>query len=498
VTGTIQREQQLLPSVEQFLRREPSLLVDGQWLPARDGDTFDTYNPATGQRLASVASGKRADIDLAVAAARRAFAHDAPWMRMPPSQRGRLIWLLADLIDEHTEQLAQLETLDQGKPLAVSRTADIPGSAETFRYMAGWATKIEGRTVPIGAPGSFLAYTRREPIGVVGQIVPWNFPLAMAAWKVAPALAAGCTVVLKPAEQTSLTALRLGELVMEAGFPPGVVNVVTGFGPTAGAALTEHPDVDKIAFTGSTPVGKQIVHASTVNLKRLSLELGGKSPSIIMADADIQAAVAGMSRGAFANAGQVCTSGSRLYVHAAVYDEVAAALAEQAAAIKVGAGMTPGNDMGPVVSQEQLERVMSYLDSGRAEGGEMLVGGQRIGQTGYFVEPTIFVSTRPDMRIVREEIFGPVATLTRFSDTEDLITQANDSIFGLAAEIWTRDVSTAHRLAGRLEAGTVWVNGRSMDIALPFGGYKQSGWGREKGEQGVDLYTQTKTVVIHV
>ncbi|WP_082399769.1 MULTISPECIES: aldehyde dehydrogenase family protein [unclassified Pseudonocardia] len=471
------------------------MLINGEWLPARDGQRLTTVDPASGTPLAEVPSAGPADVDAVVTAARTALERGA-WSSTSGSQRSRLLWRLAELIDENLEELAELETLDNGKPIEVSRTADVPSSAETFRYMAGWATKIEGRTLPIGEPSRLVAYTRREPIGVVGQIVPWNFPLLMAAWKLAPALAAGCTAVLKPAEQTPLTALRLGELASEAGIPDGVVNIVTGYGTTAGAAIAEHPGIDKVAFTGSTEVGKSIIRAATGNLKKVTLELGGKSPSIVLADADLARAGAGAFRGAFANAGQVCTAGSRIYAHASVFDQVVEDVTTRASQLKVGPGILPGSEMGPLVSRAQRDHVQGLVDRGLAEGASATTGGTRRDEPGYFVEPTVLTNVTRSMEILREEIFGPVATVSRFDDLDDLVEQANDTIYGLAAEIWTQDISKAHYVAGKLKAGTVWINGRSMDIALPFGGFKQSGWGREKGEEGVKAYTETKTVVV--
>jgi len=439
-----------------------------------------------------VAEGDKEDIDLAVKAARAAF-ENGPWRKMSASQRGRLIWKIADLIDANKEELAELEMLDNGKPLKVARAADVPLAADLFRYMAGWATKIEGNTIPIA--GKFFAYTLREPVGVVGQIIPWNFPLLMAAWKLGPALAAGCCVVLKPAEQTPLSALRLGELIQEAGIPDGVVNMVPGYGETAGAALAAHPDVDKVAFTGSTEVGKLIVHAAADNLKKVSLELGGKSPNVVFADGDLDSAIKGASMAIFFNHGQCCCAGSRLYIEKPIYDKVVEGVSEQASKIKVGPGWEQSTDMGPLVSEEQLNRVCGYLESGFAEGAKATVGGQRNGDKGYFVNPTVLVETNEKMKVVQEEIFGPVVAAIPFSDPAEVMVKANDSTYGLAAGIWTKDVSKAHRMAAQLRAGTVWINCYNVfDAAMPFGGYKQSGWGREMGHDALEMYTETKAV----
>jgi phenylacetaldehyde dehydrogenase len=480
-------------NVSAFLSTPKKMLIDGKWVDAASGKTFPTYEPATGEVLAQVAEGDREDIDRAVRAARRAFEF-GPWSKITASQRGRLLWKLADLLEQHLEEFAQLETLDNGKPLAVARVADVPLAVDLFRYMAGWATKIEGTTIPISVPKHF-AYTLREPVGVVGQIVPWNFPLLMTAWKLGPALATGCTIVLKPAEQTPLSALRLGELIVEAGYPDGVVNIVPGFGETAGAALSAHPDVDKIAFTGSTEVGKIIVQAAAGNLKKVSLELGGKSPNIVLQDADVESAIAGGANAIFFNHGQCCTAGSRLFVHKSMYDKVVAGVAERAKKIRMGPGMDPTTDMGPLVSQEQLDRVCGYLESGLAEGATAVTGGKKMNTRGYFVQPTVLVDTNPNMKIIREEIFGPVVAAIPFSDLDEVLVAANSSVYGLAAAIWTKDIRKAHTLAAKLRAGTVWVNCYNVfDAAMPFGGYKQSGWGREMGHEVLNLYTQVKSV----
>jgi phenylacetaldehyde dehydrogenase len=485
-------------NVETFIAAPRQMFINGQWTDAASGKTFETPNPATGETLAHIAEGDAEDIDRAVRAARAAFG-DGPWSRMTPSDRGRIIWRIGDLILEHAEELAQLESLDNGKPYAVALGADVPLAADLFHYMAGWATKINGQTIDISVPympgANFHSYTLREPIGVVGQIIPWNFPLLMAAWKLGPALTTGCTVVLKPAEQTPLTALRLAELIAEAGVPAGVVNVVPGFGETAGAALAMHPDVDKVAFTGSTEVGKLIVAAAgATNLKKLTLELGGKSPNIVFDDAE-DGAIEGAANAIFFNHGQCCVAGSRLFVQDGRYDEVVDGVAEIAKSIKLGSGLDPTTQMGPLVSDEQFRRVTGFLESGKADGATALTGGGRHGDRGYFIEPTVLTNTRPDMKVVREEIFGPVVVAAPFSDLNEIAAVANDTEYGLGAGIWTRDISKAHALAKKLRAGTVWINCYNVfDASLPFGGYKQSGWGREMGAEVLNNYTEVKAV----
>jgi phenylacetaldehyde dehydrogenase len=485
------------PNVSTFVTTKQKLLINGKWVEAASGKTFPTYNPATGEVLANVAEGDREDIDRAVKAARAAF-ETGPWSRkMSPAQRGKLIWKLADLIEKHQEEFAQLESLDNGKPLKISRIADVPLTIEHMRYYAGWATKIEGNTIPLTLANSskYLAYTVREPVGVVGQIIPWNFPLLMAAWKLGPALAAGCTIILKPAEQTPLSALRLGELIQEAGFPEGVVNIVPGYGETAGAALAAHPDVDKVAFTGSTEVGKLILQAAAGNLKKVSLELGGKSPNIVLDDADLNTTIPGAASAIFFNHGQCCCAGSRLFVEEKVFDKVVEGVAQIAEKLQVKPGFEPDCDMGPLVSEEQLNRVCGYLESGVREGAKAVAGGTRVGDRGYFVKPTVLVNTNDKMKVVQEEIFGPVVTATPFRDPNEIVARANDTIYGLAAGVWSRDIKRAHSVAAKLRAGTVWINCYNVfDPALPFGGYKQSGWGREMGHEVLENYTEVKSV----
>jgi len=489
----------LKEQVRNFIARPRTVLINGKWVPAKSGETFDVLNPATGELLAKVASCGKEDVDAAVAAARKAF-DDGPWSRMTPSARGRMIWKIGDLILENLDELAQLESLDNGKPYAVARAADVPLAADLFHYMAGWATKLEGNTIPISvpyAPGAqFQAFTRREPIGVVAQIIPWNFPLLMAAWKLGPALTTGCTVVLKVAEETPLTGLRLAEICQEAGLPDGVLNVLTGFGETCGAPLAAHPQVDKVAFTGSTEVGKLIVKAAANDLKKLTLELGGKSPNIILDDADLDVAIPGAANAIFFNHGQCCCAGSRLFVQEKVYDRVVEGVSDLARNIKLGPGLDPQTEMGPLVSQTQLDRVSGFLRSGIEQGAKAVCGGERFGNQGYFVRPTVLVDTSEDMKVYQEEIFGPVVTAVPFKNVDDdLVRRANDTVYGLAAGVYSKDVARAHRIANRLRAGTVWINCYNiLDAALPFGGYKQSGWGREMGHAVLNNYLETKSV----
>jgi betaine-aldehyde dehydrogenase len=476
--------------------RKYQLFIDGKWVDAESGKTFETPNPSTGATLAEVAEGDKADIDKAVTAARKAF--DGKWSKISARDRGRLIYKLSQLIEEHAQELAELETADNGKPIRESLYVDLPQVVENFEYFAGYATKIEGETIPVS--GQMLNYTVREPLGVCGQIIPWNFPLLMAAWKLAPALAAGNTIVLKPAEQTPVTVLELGKLVQEAGFPDGVINIVPGYGETAGAALAAHPGIDKIAFTGSTEVGKLIARAAADNLTKVSLELGGKAPNIVFADADIEQAVNGAMMGIFFNQGQVCCAGSRLFLEESIKDEFLARFKEKSGNIKVGDPTDKNTQMGPQVSQEQLDRIKGYVDIARGEGATVFAGGEppqleEAFQKGYFFQPTIFCDVNNSMRVAQEEIFGPVSSVITFKDETDLIKQANDTIYGLSAGIWTRDIVRAHRFAKDVRAGVIWINTFNMfNAAVPFGGFKQSGYGREMGKHALELYTHVKSV----
>ncbi len=476
--------------------RKYQLFIDGKWVDAESGKTFTTPNPATGETLAEVAEADKADIDKAVAAARKAY--EGKWGKMSARDRGRLMYKLSQLIEERSQELAELETADNGKPIRESQYVDLPQVVENFEYFAGWATKIEGETIPV--PGQMFNYTLREPLGVCGQIIPWNFPLLMAAWKLAPALAAGNTIVLKPAEQTPVNAMELGKLIQEAGFPDGVVNIVPGYGETAGAALASHPGIDKIAFTGSTEVGKLIAREAAQNLTKVSLELGGKAPNIIFADADIEQAVNGAMMGIFFNQGQVCCAGSRLFVAEEIKEEFLGRLKEKAQKIVVGNPMDTGTHMGPQVSDEQLRRIKGYMDIAKEEGATVLTGGESPQlegnfQNGYFFQPTIFGEVKNSMRIAQEEIFGPVTCAIAFEDEDDLLKQANDTIYGLSAGIWTKDITRAHRFARNVHAGTVWINTFNMfNAASPFGGYKQSGYGREMGKHALEMYTTIKSV----
>ena len=489
------------PSNAAFLGKPRRLLIDGVWIDAISGRTFEVRDPSSDRVIASVALGEAADIDRAVAAARRAF-EDSDWSRMKPGDRERVLHRIADLVERHAGELAELEAIDNGKSIVMARHVDLKHAIEVWRYMAGWPTKLEGQTLPVSGtlvPGQeYAAFSLREPVGVIGAIIAWNFPFLLATWKVAPALAAGCTVVLKPAEETPLTALRLGEIVLEAGLPKGVLNVVTGMGSTAGAALAEHPGVDKITFTGSTEVGRLVVRAASGNLKKVTVELGGKSPAIVLDDADLDKAIPGVTSGIFFNQGQVCCAGSRLYVAKRHFDRVVEGVAERAKAMKLGPGLDSSAEIGPLVSSVQRERVMSYIDQGLAAGASAVAGGRQVESPGYYVEPTIFTDVSEDMAIMREEIFGPVVVVKPFEDLGEIARLANESIYGLAASIWTRDVKKLFTLAPKIRAGTVWVNCHNvLDAAMPFGGYKQSGWGRELGREAVYSCLESKSLCIN-
>jgi aldehyde dehydrogenase (NAD+) len=470
------------------------LLIGGRWRPARSGRYFETLDPSTEEVIAEVAEGGAADIDAAVAAARAAL--DGEWGQMRPAERGRILHRLAELIRANQDALVELESLDSGKPVSAIRRQDLPALLDTLTYYAGWADKINGQTIP--ARPDALTYTVREPVGVVGAIIPWNFPLMIGMWKLAPALACGCTVVLKPAELTPLTALRIGELALEAGMPAGVLNVVPGFGKVAGAALVDHPDVDKITFTGSPAVGRQILRAAAGNLKRVTLELGGKSANIIFPDADLEAAVKAAASGIFFNSGQVCSAGSRILAHADIYDEVVERLVARAQAIKVGDPKDPTTSMGPLVSDVQMKRVLDYIEVGKREGATLAAGGNRVGDGGYFVRPTVFAGVEHAMRISQEEIFGPVAAVIPFKDEEDAVRLANGTKYSLAAGVWSADIARIHRLVKRVKAGTVWVNTFGpTDVRLPWGGNRDSGFGREHGDVAIENFTEPKVVWIN-
>jgi aldehyde dehydrogenase (NAD+) len=483
------------PQESQVAISATQLLIDNRWIASESGKTFATINPSTGEEICQIAEADAADVEKAVKAARAAFERGA-WRKMPSSGRGRLLNRLADLIEQHADELASLESLDNGKPVAVAKAVDVAATVGCYRYFAGWADKVQGKTIPID--GNYFCYTRHEPVGVVGQIIPWNFPMLMQAWKLAPALATGNTVVMKPAEQTPLTALRIGELIVEAGFPAGVVNLLPGFGPTAGAAIARHMDVDKVAFTGSTEVGHLIMEAAAkTNLKRVTLELGGKSPNIVFADTDLDEAVEGAHFGLFFNHGQCCCAGSRVFVEEKIYDQFVEKSGARARKRTVGDPFDPHTEQGPQVDQTQFDKVMGYIESGQNEGATLVCGGKRVGDRGYFIQPTVFSDVKDDMKIAKEEIFGPVMSVISFKSIDEVISRSNRTEYGLAAAVWTRDIGKAHAIANSVRAGTVWVNCYNvLDPRAPFGGFKQSGIGRELGEYGLQQYTEVKTVIV--
>jgi phenylacetaldehyde dehydrogenase len=485
-------------AAQQALARKPQLFINGEWVDSTGGATIAVIDPSTGREVSRFVDATTDDADRAVAAARAAF-DDGRWSNLPPIARERLILKLADLLERDAAEFAELEAIDNGKPRSIAAMVDVPQAIGVLRYMAGWATKLGGEMIdPMGYPkGAFHAYVRREPVGVAVQIVPWNFPILMAALKIGPALAAGCTMILKPAEQTSLTALRLADLVAEAGFPAGTLNVITGNGETVGDRLVRHPDVDKVAFTGSTEVGKIINRAATDTLKRVTLELGGKSPVVVLPDVDVEATAAGAAGAIFFNSGQICVAGSRLFAHRSIFDKLLEGVATHAQHWAPGPSLDASTRMGPLVSDEQQRRVMDYIDQGKKAGASILTGGDAVGTEGYYVNPTVMVDVHPEMSVVREEIFGPVLVAQRFDDLDEVAKAANDTLYGLGASVWTKDLSNMHRLAAKIKAGIVWGNCHSMiDPALPFGGYKQSGIGREQAREGVEAYTELKTVVI--
>jgi phenylacetaldehyde dehydrogenase len=486
------------PAAKRALARKPALFINNEWVRSTHGATLAVEDPSTGKDISRIVDASDADVDRAVAAARAAF-DDGRWSNLPPNKRERIINKLADLIEAHAAEFAELEAIDNGKPVGMATVIDVPAALDHLRYMAGWASKLGGDLIePQALPrGTVFSYVSREPVGVAAQIIPWNFPLLMATLKISPALAAGCTLVLKPAEQTSATALRLADFVAEAGFPPGVVNVITGNGHTAGDRLVKHPDVDKIAFTGSTEVGKIINRNATDSLKRVTLELGGKSPVVVMPDVNVDEVAAGAAGAVFFNSGQVCIAGSRLFAHRSVFDRVVEGVAKASTFWKPRPSLDPQGHMGPLVSKEQMDRVMGYIEAGKRDGASIALGGDSAAASGYYVNPTILINVKPAMSVVREEIFGPVVVAQRFDDLDDVAKAANDTCYGLGAGIWTKDLSSMHRLAAKIKAGTVWGNCHAIiDPALPFGGYKQSGFGREQGRQGIDAYTELKTVIL--